>query len=809
MDLISRLTRIDRGELPSVLWAATLFFFLLCSYYILRPMREAMGIAGGTRQLPNLYLVTLTVTLLATPVFGWMTRRYDKRKFLPYTYRFFAANLLLFLVASKLLPESSLLWLGRVFYVWISVFNMFLISLFWAFMADGFGLAQSKRLFGSIAVGGSLGAAFGAGITRFFISIIGQNWLVLVSIVLLEVAVRVVHRLQLRFDAMGPPPDAPPELPKERPSVWEGLQLTLRSPYLGGIALFLFFYSSSSTFLYFTQAEIVAAAETARNARVERFADIDLYVNIAAVTLQLFVTGRIMTRLGVSVASGHPASLDRHRFCHPRRGTHHDRAHLLPGLPPRGELRGDASRPRNPLHRARHRGEVQSQVLPGHLRLSRGRRGLGQGLRRPAGAGSGPDRRRGHRRPSGLRVGGRRHLPGPQAEGPRQGGIMSLNRRKFLRGATLGGAALGLGGLAVCQAQDVSAQDQSSPHDCRRLPEQKLRILILGGTAFLGPAIVRAARRRGHEITLFNRGRTNADLFPDIETIIGDRDGGLAGLEGRQWDCVVDTSGYVPRIVNDSAQLLKNEAGLYCFISTVSVYERFDEPGIDESFPVGVLEDERVEVVDGDTYGPLKALCEQAAEAAFPGRCLVIRPGLIVGEMDRSDRFTYWPVRVSKGGEVLAPNSPQDGIQIIDVNDLGEWTIYCLEQNIIGVYNAISPPGFLNMGGLLGSCQAVSGSDADFVWADTGFLEEHEVEGWMEMTCWMPPVGEYAGFNEINVDAALAKGLTIRPISETVRDTLDWWNTLPAERRENLRAGLAAEKEELVLAAWHEAHAGG
>ncbi len=302
MDLLSRLTRIEREELSAVLWAATLFFFLLCSYYILRPMREAMGIAGGTRQLPNLYLVTLGVTLLVTPLFGWMTRRYDKRKFLPYTYRFFGVNLLLFLVAWKMLPESTMLWVGRAFYVWISVFNMFLISLFWAFMADGFGLAQSKRLFGAIAVGGSLGAAFGAGITRFFISIVGQSWLVLISVVLLEIAVQVVGRLRQRFDEMGPPPDAPPELPKERPSVWEGLQLTLRSPYLGGIALFLFFYSSSSTFLYFTQAEIVSAAESATNARVERFADIDLWVNICAVTMQLFVTSRIMTRLGVSVA---------------------------------------------------------------------------------------------------------------------------------------------------------------------------------------------------------------------------------------------------------------------------------------------------------------------------------------------------------------------------------------------------------------------------------------------------------------------------------------------------------------------------
>jgi len=255
--------------------------------------------------------------------------------------------------------------------------------------------------------------------------------------------------------------------------------------------------------------------------------------------------------------------------------------------------------------------------------------------------------------------------------------------------------------------------------------------------------------------------------------------------------------------------LLKDEAGLYCFISSVSVYERFDVEDIDESFAVGTIEDETLEEITETSYGPLKALCEQAVEAAFPGRSLIIRPGLIVGEMDRSDRFTYWPVRVSKGGEVLAPNSPRDGIQIIDVNDLGEWIVYCLEQDITGVYNAISPPSFLDMGGLLDTCRAVSGSDAEFVWVDTGFLEANEVQGWMEMTCWMPPVGEYAGFNEINVDAALAHGLSIRPISETVRDTLDWWRTLPAERRETLRAGLAADKEQLVLAAWHEAHPGG
>ncbi len=391
---------------------------------------------------------------------------------------------------------------------------------------------------------------------------------------------------------------------------------------------------------------------------------------------------------------------------------------------------------------------------------------------------------------------------------------MTVNRRNFLKGAALGGAALGgaaLGGSALGLGGGAPGMGGLAPkaaHAHRTQADKKLKILILGGTAFLGPAIVRAARRRGHELTLFNRGRTNADLFPDIETIIGDRDGDLEGLKGREWDCVVDTSGYVPRLVKDSTALLKDAVKHYCFISSVSVYERFDEPGIDENFPVGVIEDETIEEITEESYGPLKALCEQAAEAAFPGRCTNIRPGLIVGEMDRSDRFTYWPIRVSKGGEVLAPNSPRDGIQLIDVNDLGEWTVYCLEKQIMGVYNAVSPPEFLDIGGLLDACKAVSGSDASFVWADAKFLEEHEVAGWMEMTCWMPPEGEYAGFNQINVNAALSQGMSNRPISETVRDTLNWRSCLPDERTEKTRAGLDPEKEKTVLAAWHEAQAG-
>jgi len=375
---------------------------------------------------------------------------------------------------------------------------------------------------------------------------------------------------------------------------------------------------------------------------------------------------------------------------------------------------------------------------------------------------------------------------------------MKLDRRDFIKTAlTTGGLTIG-GSLGFSGTRPRPANAHTSQ------AEKKLKILILGGTAFLGPAVVKAARRRGHELTLFNRGRTNPHLFPDIETLIGDRDGKLDPLRRRDWDAVVDTSGYFPRLVRDSARLLAPHVKQYVFISSVSVYASFAKPGIDEDSPVGLIDDPTVEKITEESYGPLKALCEEEAEKAMPGKVTRIRPGLIVGPMDRSDRFTYWPVRVSKGGEVLAPNSPHDGLQIVDVNDLGEWIVYCLEEDITGVYNAISPPGWLDMGGLLDACKRVSGSDANFTWIPADFLEEHEVEGWSEMTCWMPPGGEYAGFNQVNVERAHGKGLSDRPISETIRDTLDWWRCQPEERRAKLHAGLDSEKEQRVLAAWHE-----
>jgi 2'-hydroxyisoflavone reductase len=331
-------------------------------------------------------------------------------------------------------------------------------------------------------------------------------------------------------------------------------------------------------------------------------------------------------------------------------------------------------------------------------------------------------------------------------------------------------------------------------------------LLVLGGTMFLGPEIVEAALARGWKVTLFNRGKTNPQLFPDLEKLHGDRDpakgDGLKSLEGRRWDAVVDTSGYVPRHVQASASLLAPVARQYVFVSTISVYADNSKPGADETAAVGTLKDPAVEKVDGETYGPLKALCEQAAEKAMPGRTTIVRPGLIVGPNDPSDRFTYWPVRVAKGGEVLAPGTPQDATQFFDVRDLGNWIVLLLEKNRTGVFNATGPKEPLPMGELLASCKRVSGSDAAFTWVPSAFLEAQQVAPWSDMPVWVPPVDDMAGFARVGIARATAAGLTFRPVDDTVRDTLAWWKTVPEERRAKMRAGLGAAREAEVLAAW-------
>ena len=372
------------------------------------------------------------------------------------------------------------------------------------------------------------------------------------------------------------------------------------------------------------------------------------------------------------------------------------------------------------------------------------------------------------------------------------------SRRDLLRMGLLAGPAIMLDRPA--RAQDRAAVDPAS---------KTLRILMLGGTGFLGPHIVNHAVARGHEVTLFNRGKSNPHLFPDLEKIRGDRRAGTlenlaaAVADGRTWDVVVDTSCYYPRVVNQVMDVLDGAVGQYIVISSISVYADMSEPGVDESSPVGTIEDETIEEITGGSYGPLKALCEQAAEARMPGRATAIRPGLIVGPRDSTDRFTYWPVRVRKGGEIMAPGTVHDPVSYIDARDLGQWIVHCGEQNITGVFNANGPNHPTNIGELLYGCKAVVGGDARFTWVDADFLEAQEIAPWMQMTVWVPPVGEYRGFHACSIEAAVKNGLASRPLAETVTDTLAWWDTLPEERRGQPRAGLPAEREQAVLAAWH------
>jgi 2'-hydroxyisoflavone reductase len=296
-----------------------------------------------------------------------------------------------------------------------------------------------------------------------------------------------------------------------------------------------------------------------------------------------------------------------------------------------------------------------------------------------------------------------------------------------------------------------------------------MRILILGGTIFLGRAITDHALERGHEVTHFNRGR-----FPDrrVETILGDRDSDLAPLRGRQWDAVIDTCGYVPRVVRKSVELFAGTH--YTFISSISVYVNFRTAGMDETAPVAKLVCDTEEVT-GDTYGALKALCE-------PADAFVVRPGLIVGPHDPTDRFTYWPRRMREGGEILTPGKPERPVRFIDVRDLAEWIVRSVEQKLTGVFNADGP--VVRFGDL------VTGT-----WVDEKFLLANKVEPWTELPLWIPESDAgNAEFTSVSCARAISAGLTYRPLSETVRAVLEW------QRPDRpWRAGLSRERERELL----------
>ena len=324
-----------------------------------------------------------------------------------------------------------------------------------------------------------------------------------------------------------------------------------------------------------------------------------------------------------------------------------------------------------------------------------------------------------------------------------------------------------------------------------------MQLLIIGGTRFLGRHLVDSALSRGYQITLFNRGKSNPGIYPQIETITGDRETDLNKLAGRHFDAVIDTCGYLPRIVRLSAQALKDNIGSYVFISSISAYADFSQVGITENSPLATMPDETVEEITGETYGPLKVLCEKTVEAELPGRALIIRPGLIVGPHDPTDRFTYWPFRIASGGEVLAPEKPEVPVQIIDGRDLAEFTLKLIEQKATGAYNATGPEYELTLGAMLDACKQVSGSDAVFRWASVEFLSQNKVAPWSDMPVWVPDTPEDAGFSKVDVSKAIAAGLAFRPLAETVRDTLAWAATRPTDHP--WRAGLTAEQEAQLL----------
>ncbi|MEE4244011.1 MAG: NAD-dependent epimerase/dehydratase family protein [Kangiellaceae bacterium] len=364
------------------------------------------------------------------------------------------------------------------------------------------------------------------------------------------------------------------------------------------------------------------------------------------------------------------------------------------------------------------------------------------------------------------------------------------NRRSFIKTSILAG--VGLSTLPVF----------ASPSG------KKLKILIMGGTGFLGPHTVNAALAQGHTVTLFNRGKSNPHLFPDLEKIKGDRNTkDIEKLKDRKWDVVIDTSAYYPRSINMAMEVLKENIDQYLLVSTISVYSDWSVVGMDESAPVATMEDPTSEDVR-QFYGPLKALCEQAAVKHMPGKVTVIRPGLIVGPLDKTDRFTYWPVRVSQGGEILAPGDGTDYIQFIDVRDLAEWMVYCLDHSIIGTFNAQSNGKDITMKNLLDSCVKMINPTAQVTWVPTEFLEKHQVQPWAEMPVWIPAKGAYAGSGMMSSVKAYSNGLKQRPIDSVVKDCFDWYQEQPAERKKQLRAGISKDKEQKVLAAWAKHTAG-
>jgi len=383
---------------------------------------------------------------------------------------------------------------------------------------------------------------------------------------------------------------------------------------------------------------------------------------------------------------------------------------------------------------------------------------------------------------------------------------MTIDRRDFLRLSAQAALAARLGLIpAFSNSLDVLTFPTRTV--------KPMRILILGGTGFTGPFQVQYALSRGHQVTVFNRGLTHPGELPkEVEQLVGDRNGQLDALKGRQWDVVIDNPTTLPKWVRDAAQILKGNVDRYVFVSTLSVYAEQSWAGMDESGPLARYEGPdpmkwTVEALRNSTqalYAPLKVLSEKETQKWFPGKSLIIRPGLIVGPGDESDRFTYWPVRVARGGEVLAPGDPKkDYVQFIDARDLAEWTIRMVEQGDTGIFNAVGFKEKLRMRQMLEEIKTATNSDAQLTWVDVDFLLAQKIHPWYDMPVWVAPKGPEGGFSNLSNKKALAKGLTFRPVSDTALATLEWFRKQPAQRQANLRSGIPADRESQILKAWH------
>lgn len=340
-----------------------------------------------------------------------------------------------------------------------------------------------------------------------------------------------------------------------------------------------------------------------------------------------------------------------------------------------------------------------------------------------------------------------------------------------------------------------------------------MKILIIGGTKFVGRHLIRAAVDNGHDVTIFHRGRNAPSDLPKVNEILGDRNHDLDKLSNTNWDAVIDTCGYLPQQVVDSCEALKNSTGLYVYISSISAYAGFSEPDFDETAPLASLSPKQEAALRkfdltadinayglGEMYGGLKALCEEAVTRVFPQNSLIIRPGLIVGEYDWTDRFTYWVMRVAEGGDIFAPGSADSHAQFIDAVDIAEWMIRLVENSETGTFNAAGKPYSVKFGAMLSEMKSALGSDARFVWGDDDFMSRHDVAPWTDMPVYLPDTDETKGFSTANVDRAIEKGLTFTDLKDTVLTVHEWRRKMP----EAIKAGISRERERALLKAFQE-----